>query len=151
MSVEILNVPRFLLLGSSQVLQQEAPSVLYPKILSSESIVCDCDDIPCDAVYWFRITSGHTTLQFIGRYNNANRAIYGQNVDEKHFKFTRRNLGSFTLRITSVTEEDAGIYSCVLKNGKTEIWKPGIVLQPGGLYFTASIQFSNSVTSEDAL
>lgn len=147
MSVEILNIPRFLLLGSSQ-LQQEALKVLYPKLLNSESIVCDCDDISCDAVYWFRITSGHTTLQFIGKYNNANRAIYGQNVDEKHFKFNRRNMGSFTLRIINVTEEDTGIYSCVLKDRKTDIWKPGILLQPGGLYFTASIQFSNSVTSE---
>lgn len=148
MSVEILNVPRFLLLGSSQVQQQEALSVLYPKILSTEYIVCECDDISCDAVYWFRITSGHITLQFIGKYNNANRANYGKNVDENHFKFARRNSGLFTLRIINVTEEDTGIYSCVLKDGKTDIWKPGILLQPGGLYFTASIQFSNSVTSE---
>lgn len=148
LSVEILNVLWFLLLGSSQVLQQEALRVLYPEILSTESIVCDCNDVSCDAVYWFRITSGHTTSQFIGRYNNANRANYGQDVDEKHFKFSRRNTGSFTLRIINITEEDTGIYSCVLKDRKTDIWKPGILLRPGGLYFTASIQFSNSVSSE---
>lgn len=42
---------------------------------------------------------------------------------------------SFALRIINVTEKDAGIYSCVLKDKKnTEMWKTGTLLQPGGLY-----------------
>lgn len=42
---------------------------------------------------------------------------------------------SFPLRIINVTEKDAGIYSCVLRDKKnTEMWKTGILLRPGGLY-----------------
>lgn len=134
-SVKISNVPLFPLLGSSQILQQEATKFLYPKLLSTETIDCDCVNITCDNVYWFRSSSNFNTVQYIGRCNNADRAYHGVGVEAARFLLNRKNSMSFTLRIVKVTEKDAGIYSCVLKDRKnTEMWKPGTVLQPGGLY-----------------
>ncbi|KAM8756801.1 T-cell surface glycoprotein CD8 beta chain isoform 1-T1 [Acanthopagrus schlegelii] len=119
-------------LGSNLILHQEPPTVLYPKILSTESIECDCGNISCEYVYWFRSISDHSEVQFLGKWNNAGRAHYGEGVDEARFKVYRRNSMSFPLRIINVTEKDAGIYSCVLKDKKnTEMWKTGILLRPG--------------------
>lgn len=56
-------------------------------------------------------------------------------MDERHFKLSKRGSKSFTLRIITVTKEDRGIYSCVLKDKSlNEMWKPGTLLLPGGLY-----------------
>lgn len=134
-SAEISNVSLFPLLGLSQILQQETVRVLYPKILSTEAIDCDCFNISCESVYWFRIISRHSKVQFIGRCNNANRASYGADVERARFILNKKNSMSFTLRIINVTEEDTGIYSCVLRDRKnTDMWKPGFLLRPGGLY-----------------
>ncbi|XP_044031493.1 uncharacterized protein cd8b [Siniperca chuatsi] len=118
--------------GSSQILQQETARVLYPKILSTEVIECDCVNISCDTVYWFRSISNHSKVQFLGKCNNADRATYGEGVETARFKLSRRSSMSFMLRIINVSEADAGIYSCILKDRKnTEMWKPGIFLRPG--------------------
>lgn len=133
--VEISNIPLFPLLGSSQILQQEPVKVLYPAILSTESFECDCANISCDWVYWFRSNTNHLKVQFLGKSNNADRDSYGEDVDKKRIKISKRGSLSFTLRITNVTKEDTGIYSCVLTDRKkTEMWKPGVLLLPGGLY-----------------
>ncbi|XP_070815489.1 T-cell surface glycoprotein CD8 beta chain [Chaetodon trifascialis] len=120
--------------GSSQILQQESVRILYPKIHSTETINCDCANMSCDFVYWFRSLSSHSKVQFLGRCNNANRATYGTDVEQERFILNRKNSQSFTLRIIDVTEEDTGIYSCVLKDRKnTEMWKPGVLLRPGAI------------------
>ncbi|XP_045932087.1 T-cell surface glycoprotein CD8 beta chain [Micropterus dolomieu] len=117
--------------GSSQILQQETVNVLYPKIHSTEVIECDCLNISCDSVYWFRSISSQIILQYLGKCNNADRATYPNGVEEARFRFSKKST-SFMLRIINVTEEDTGIYSCVLKDRKnTEMWKPGIHLRPG--------------------
>ncbi|XP_032368778.1 T-cell surface glycoprotein CD8 beta chain [Etheostoma spectabile] len=119
--------------GSSHILQQEPVNRLYPKILSTEEIVCDCANIAnmsCDSVYWFRSISNHRRSEFLGKCTIV-RPTYGANVDSTRFKFISKTL-SFTLRIINVTEEDTGIYSCVLKGRKNiEMWKPGTLLLPG--------------------
>lgn len=132
--VEISNIPLFPLLGSSQILQQEPVTNLYPKILSTEEIGCNWGNISFDYVYWFRSISNHRKVEFLGQCTIV-RPTYAENVDKTRFKFISKSM-SFTLRIINVTEEDAGIYSCVLKSRKTneEIWKPGTLLLPGGLY-----------------
>ncbi|XP_042358251.1 uncharacterized protein cd8b isoform X2 [Plectropomus leopardus] len=118
--------------GLSQILQQDPINVLYPKILSTEIIECNCANITCDSVYWFRSISNHLKVEFLGRCNSADRVRYGANVDEARFSLHRKSGASFALRIINVTEEDTGIYSCVLKDRKnTEMWKPGILLRPG--------------------
>ncbi|KAL7408488.1 hypothetical protein ABVT39_024252 [Epinephelus coioides] len=119
--------------GSGQVLQQEPVKVLYPQILGTEIMECDCTNITCDYVYWFRTMSNHLNqVQYIGKCNNADRDTYGDGVDIARFKISRRSSVSFTLRITNVTEKDAGTYSCVLKDRKNmEMWKSGILLRPG--------------------
>ncbi|XP_073324885.1 uncharacterized protein cd8b [Pagrus major] len=119
-------------LGSSLILQQEPLTVLYPKILSTESVECDCVNISCEYVYWFRSISDQSEVKFLGKWNNAGRANYGTGVDPARFKVYRRNSMSFALRIINVTEKDAGVYSCVLKDKKsTEMWKTGTLLRPG--------------------
>ncbi|XP_078104086.1 uncharacterized protein cd8b [Sander vitreus] len=117
--------------GSSQILQQEPVNNLYAKILSTEEIGCDWGNISFDSVYWFRSISNHRKVEFLGQCTIV-RPTYGANVDKTRFKFISKSM-SFTLRIINVTEEDAGIYSCVLKSRKTntEIWKPGTLLLPG--------------------
>ncbi|XP_070704289.1 T-cell surface glycoprotein CD8 beta chain [Pempheris klunzingeri] len=121
--------------GSSQIQQQETAKVLYPKILSTEDVDCDCSNIMCDLVSWYRSVSSHSKMQFLGKCNNADRATYGPGVDRKRFILKRRSSSSFSLRIINVTEEDAGVYFWVYsyaKNGtKTGMWKPGILLRPG--------------------
>ncbi|KAI3370334.1 hypothetical protein L3Q82_025107, partial [Scortum barcoo] len=117
---------------SSQFLRQEATTILYPKINSSESIDCICVNISCDSVYWFRSLSQHGTPQFLGKCNNADRATYADGVDKARFKLSRKSNSAFMLRVINVKEEDEGIYFCVLKERKdTEMWKPGILLRPG--------------------
>ncbi|KAL3977934.1 MAX dimerization protein [Sarotherodon galilaeus] len=114
---------------SKQILLEEEVSVRYPKILSNETIDCDCGKFPCDAVFWLHSDiSGK--VQFLGKCNNADRVT--DNVDERHFKLSKRGSKSFTLRIITVTKEDRGIYSCVLKDKSlNEMWKPGTLLLPG--------------------
>ncbi|KAM3620788.1 uncharacterized protein V6R79_001963 [Siganus canaliculatus] len=118
--------------GLGQFIEEETAITLYPKILDTATIECDCAKISCDSVYWFRSISGHSKLQYIGRCNNAGRPTYRDNKDEERFKFHRKSGTSFTLRILNVTEEDTGIYSCVLTDlSKKEMWKPGVLLLPG--------------------
>lgn len=132
---EMSNIPLFPPPGSSLILQQETPHILYPTILSTQTIDCDCVNITCDSVYWFRSTSSHSKVQYIGRFNRADRSVHAKGLDEARFTFHRKSMGSFSLRIINVTEADAGIYSCVLRDKKnTEMWKSGILLRPGGLY-----------------
>lgn len=136
------NVPLFPLLGSSEILQQETIKVLYPKISSTENIDCECN-MSFESVHWFRSISKYSKIQYIGKCNNADRDFYGTDVDKARYKISRKS-NSFSLRIHNVTEEDTGIYSCVLKGKKTmEVWKSGILLQPGGLYAEICLRLLN--------
>lgn len=132
-SVEILRLFLSPLLGSGQILGQEAVAVLYPQLLSTQIIVCDCGQIDCQNAFWFRSNSSHSKLQYLGRVNKASRSTHAPQVDKERFKLYHPSGTSFTLHVNSVTKEDAGIYSCVITDKKhTEIWKPGILLDPGG-------------------
>ncbi|XP_026163014.1 uncharacterized protein cd8b [Mastacembelus armatus] len=118
--------------GASQILFQETVTVLYPKIMRPETIECECVNISCDTVYWFRSFPDQGKVQFLGRCNNADRVNYGNDVDITRFKFNKKGSSSFVLRILNVTEQDTGIYSCVLKDKRnTEVWKTGVLLRPG--------------------
>ncbi|XP_034095496.1 uncharacterized protein cd8b [Gymnodraco acuticeps] len=118
-------------LGLSQTLLQEPLSVLYPEILSSLSIECDCADVVCDSVYWFRSISNNSKMEFIGQGNHADRIIFGNGVDKRRFKLISKSKMLFALKIINLTKEDTGTYSCVLKKRNNETWKPGILLLPG--------------------
>ncbi|XP_034023018.1 uncharacterized protein cd8b [Thalassophryne amazonica] len=118
--------------GLSQILIQKPSKVLYPPILSSEVIECDCGNSSCDFVLWFRSLLISNDLQFLGTCNNANRDTYTSVANTGQFKFSKKGSLSFVLRIVNVTEEDAGVYSCVLTSKrKDEMWNPGILLRPG--------------------
>lgn len=132
-SHEISNVPCISLsVGSAPVLFQQKLTVLYPKINSPETIECDCLNYSCDSVFWFRINSSNH-IDVIGKLNNADRVTWGK-VDSTKYKLNKRSTTSFVLRVNKVTEADKGIYSCVLKHTNNEVWKPGTLLLPGGLY-----------------
>ncbi|KAM7006177.1 uncharacterized protein cd8b [Tautogolabrus adspersus] len=134
--------------GPSPTLLQESVKVRYPILLSTEGIECDCVNISCDNVYWFHSNPNYQKVQFIGQCNSANRGIYGNGVDEKRFKMSKKSTMSFMLRIINVTLEDTGIYSCVLKDRKyTEMWKPGVLLLPGGLYAQLSNDYFSALLS----
>ncbi|KAF3856027.1 hypothetical protein F7725_016750 [Dissostichus mawsoni] len=117
-------------LGSSQTLLQEPLTVIYPKILSSSSIECDCADVLCDSVYWFRSISNNSKMEFIGQGNHADRITFGKGVDKSRFKLISKSKKLFALQIINLTKEDTGTYSCVLKK-KNTTWKPGTLLLPG--------------------
>ncbi|KAF7208248.1 uncharacterized protein cd8b [Nothobranchius furzeri] len=119
-------------LGSSQMLQQDPVKVLYPEILSNETIECKCRDISCNVVFWFRTVPSKDQVEFIGKCNNADRTSWGA-VDHSRFKLSKRGMSTFLLRIHNVTEEDAGIYSCIPRDerGSVEVFHPGVLLQPG--------------------
>lgn len=124
----------FVFPASSQHLQTETVNIRYPKILSNESVECDCVDY-CDSAYWFHTAHSEGHVKFLGRYNNADRVNYGSNVEQSRFKLSKRGSSSFALRIIAVTEKDAGIYSCVLKDkSNKDMWRPGTLLLPGGVY-----------------
>ncbi|XP_034442442.1 signal-regulatory protein gamma [Hippoglossus hippoglossus] len=117
--------------GSSQILLQEPVKVLYPAISTQENIECNCIN-SCDSVYWFRRTPHHSDLQFLGKCNNAERVNFGADVDQARFKLSKRGNTAFVLRIDSVKAEDAGTYSCILKDKSgQDTWRPGTVLRPG--------------------
>ncbi|XP_020503621.1 T-cell surface glycoprotein CD8 beta chain isoform X1 [Labrus bergylta] len=127
--------------GPSPSLLQESVKVQYPKIFSTEIIECDCLNFSCDYVYWFHSNPDQQKVQFIGYCNSANRDSYGIGVDEKRFKITKKSSMSFTLRINNLTEEDTGIYSCVLKGRKNmEVWKSGVLLLPGVMLPTVPVK-----------
>uniref|UniRef100_A0A3P8RTV0 Cd8 beta n=1 Tax=Amphiprion percula TaxID=161767 RepID=A0A3P8RTV0_AMPPE len=118
--------------GSSQTLLEDPITERYPEIHSNETIDCDCVHSHCDFVYWFYSNLNTGKVQFLGKCNNADRDIYGPDVKKGHFKIQKRGGMSFVLRIIDVTEADAGIYSCVLKDkSQNELWKPGVFLRPG--------------------
>ncbi|XP_077429460.1 uncharacterized protein cd8b isoform X2 [Vanacampus margaritifer] len=117
-------------LGSGQFLQQAA-SILHPQLLSTQFIQCDCINIICESVIWFRTIPNHNKVQFLGRLNNAKRLVYGDNVDTSRFQLSKKNSEAFTLRIGNVAKEDTGTYSCILKDRKNEeLWQPGVLLLP---------------------
>lgn len=118
------------------ILQQEKPMALYPKLFSTEAVIpCDCGNMQCDSVYWFRTLPASGQVQFLGKLNNANVASHVPSVKPAHFDLKRKTKTLFLLKIRNVTEEDTGVYSCVLKDRKTtEVWKSGILLLPGGLW-----------------
>ncbi|XP_053724500.1 uncharacterized protein cd8b [Synchiropus splendidus] len=115
----------------SQAQGQDPPHVLYPEILSSVSIECDGSK-NSDSVYWFHTSTHQRRVQFLVKSNNANRGSYGDKVDKSRYKINKRG-SAFTLRIINVTEDDAGVYSCVLKDLQNEeVWRPGgTLLRPG--------------------
>ncbi|XP_060898275.1 uncharacterized protein cd8b isoform X2 [Labrus mixtus] len=76
--------------GPSPILLQESVKVQYPKILSTETIECDCFHFSCDNVYWFH--SNPQKVQFVGHCNSANRDNYGIGVDKKRFKITKKSI-----------------------------------------------------------
>ncbi|XP_062267292.1 signal-regulatory protein gamma [Platichthys flesus] len=118
--------------GSSHIIVQEPVKVLYPAISSPENFECNCNH-SCDSVYWFRKTSLHSNLTFLGKCNTAERVTYGPDVEPAQFKLSKRGNAAFVLRINSVRKEDEGTYSCVLKDkGGEETWRSGTVLRPGG-------------------
>lgn len=115
------------------ILQQDQLLVLYPELHGNGTIACDCRSSQCDSVYWFRIIPATGQVQFLGKLNNANVFSPGNNVNGRHFESRRKTRTSFLLKIINVTEEDAGVYSCVLKERTAkEVWKSGILLLPGG-------------------
>ncbi|XP_018555785.1 T-cell surface glycoprotein CD8 beta chain [Lates calcarifer] len=121
--------------GSSENSENEPFKILYPSISSQETIECDCANISCDSVYWFRSTSSESgdfkSWQYLGKCNNADRVNYGTGVEESRFKLSKRG-NSFVLRITKVQKTDTGIYSCILKDkSNNEVLKPASLLQPG--------------------
>ncbi|CAL8338083.1 unnamed protein product [Lota lota] len=119
--------------GSAQVQAQQNPKkvIRYPKINSNETLVCECHQDTCDNFLWFRSLENGTQLQFLVSVNNAGRNTHNNNLDASRFKATMNNVKS-VLRITKVTWEDSGLYSCVSKDKKTEgVWKSGILLLPG--------------------
>ncbi|XP_029990646.1 uncharacterized protein cd8b [Sphaeramia orbicularis] len=119
-------------LGSSQTLLQEQVKVLYPKINDSETVECECFNVSCDYVFWFRSPHNTVTFEYIGRSNNADRDAYSNDLFKSRFKIRKRSGVSYTLRINRVTQEDTGIYSCVLKDNRyAEVWRPGVLLLPG--------------------
>ncbi|XP_026202750.1 T-cell surface glycoprotein CD8 beta chain [Anabas testudineus] len=127
----LLTVLQWTADGSSQILQTETV-IVYPKIHSSETMECECINITCDSVYWFRTIPNEGSAKFLGRCNNAERVSHGTDVEQARFKLNKRGM-SFVLRIINVTHKDAGIYSCLLKDkNNREMWKPGFLLQPGG-------------------
>ncbi len=134
-SGEILNVLLFSLLGSSLILLQENAKEFYPELLSNVTIECDCVNISCASVLWFRTIPSNNKVQFLGYSNNADRFSHGKDVKAARFKFSRRSNGPYLLRIIKVTQEDEGFYSCVLRDLRgAEVWRPGNLLWPGGLY-----------------
>lgn len=125
-----LSVPT----DANLVLHQEKLGALYPELLSTKAIPCDYRNIQYDSVYWFRTVLATSQVQYLGRLNNANIPSHGKGVDASRFRFKRKGKMMFLLTIVNVTEEDMGIYSCVLTDRKgTEVWKSGILLLPGGL------------------
>ncbi|XP_022075459.1 uncharacterized protein cd8b [Acanthochromis polyacanthus] len=118
--------------GSSQTLLEDPVTERYPAIHNNETIDCDCVQSYCDFVYWFYSNPNTGKVQYIGKCNNADRDVYGHDVEKGRFKIHKRGSMSFVLRIIDVTEADAGIYSCILKDkNQDELWKPGVLLRPG--------------------
>lgn len=116
------------------ILQREKSAVLYPKLLSNETVPCDCGALLCDTVYWFRAVPAAGRAQYLGRINNAKVVVHGSGVNAARFEFRRKTRNFYLLKINGVTEEDAGVYSCVLRDRSvTEVWKTGTLLLPGGL------------------
>ncbi|KAM9536131.1 T-cell surface glycoprotein CD8 beta chain-like isoform 1-T1 [Salvelinus alpinus] len=113
----------------------ESHFVRYPTIDDTEVLTCECSSRSCQTVFWFRTHHNSSGFQFLLSVNNADRYFHGPGVDEHRFKASKRDMGSkvaFTLRITQIKAEDAGLYSCMLQNQKeNELWRPGVLLRPG--------------------
>uniref|UniRef100_A0A667WW71 Cd8 beta n=1 Tax=Myripristis murdjan TaxID=586833 RepID=A0A667WW71_9TELE len=121
----------FPLPGSSRILQQESPPILYPELLKAETVSCPCHSENCDFVYWFRTLFNDDSVQFLVSCNLADRCTHGSDIVQSRFKVSSSK-GSFSLRIADVTKQDAGIYSCVVKvRGQEEVWRPAAVVRPG--------------------
>nr|XP_061814141.1 T cell receptor beta variable 20-1 [Nerophis lumbriciformis] len=118
-------------IGLGQTVQQNV-SILYPQLLTTQFIHCKCLDVACQTVFWFRTLPGQNKVQYLGRFNIANRIDYADNVDVNRFLFNKKNTDIFTLQIINVTKEDTGTYSCFMKDRRNnEEWLAGALLLPG--------------------
>lgn len=141
----------FALPGWGLVLQQDPPKVLYPQLLSNISIDCQCGSFSCDSVSWYRLVSGRSEVQYLGKTNLASRHAYGDKADRSKFQFNARSSSIFTLTVISLTKEDTGTYSCFLGGRKfSEVkWNSGVLLLPGGSYTDISSRVRSLATSRD--
>lgn len=126
------------------ILEQDKPVALYPDLFSEALIHCTDGNLQPDAVYWFRTllpAAAAARAQFLGKLNNADVFSPGEGVSRDRFKSRKKTKNVFSLKIINVTEEDAGLYSCVMKDRKaTEVWKPGVLLLPGGSWGGRSLR-----------
>lgn len=115
--------------GSAQDRKQQETH--YPVIHSTQTLVCACP-LSCDTALWFRRLEGRDGLEFLVSVNSAERNHFNKDLDTTRFKATMRDSSTWALHITNVTQEDTGVYSCVVKNKRTEdVSTPGVLLLPG--------------------
>ncbi|TSK72116.1 hypothetical protein Baya_3100 [Bagarius yarrelli] len=90
--------------------------VSYPRINGSETLTCQCPDHQCLKVHWYRLLNGSDTPEFIVFRNNINLVHFASNINQNRFKTDVIHTGKvfYTLRITSIQKQDAGLYSCLL-------------------------------------
>ncbi|KAG9266299.1 hypothetical protein AMEX_G20828 [Astyanax mexicanus] len=114
-----------------------AENILYPSIGGSETLTCACPDHQCQRVFWYRFLQKDETLQFLLECNTVDKVNYGNNIDTQRFKASSNGgSGKFTLRITSLQQNDTGLYSCLLhsqnpKQGLESLTSPGYYIKPG--------------------
>ncbi|XP_051955758.1 uncharacterized protein LOC127624845 [Xyrauchen texanus] len=104
-------------------------TVLYPKINGSETLTCQCPDSSCQTVYWYRYLEKNNSLQFLMFSNSAGREEHGEDIISTRFKGSvSPGKLSYSLRISGLQEDEAGLYSCVFRN---KLDKPvGVFIRP---------------------
>ncbi|XP_062868156.1 uncharacterized protein cd8b [Trichomycterus rosablanca] len=114
-----------------------AIKVLYPSINDVATLMCECPDSKCNRVFWYNVKSNNNP-EFILSYNIANSKKYGDKINQTRFNpsYSGSAKAVFTLRITNVQEEDAGLYSCLLSSEDSaqdpkKLMPAGYYLRPG--------------------
>ncbi|XP_056587445.1 uncharacterized protein cd8b [Triplophysa dalaica] len=105
-------------------------TILYTKVNGSETLTCECPDHTCQEVFWYRYLEKNNSFEFLLYFNSAGSEKY-ENIANKH-RF-RGSVSSghmiYTLRITGLQMDEAGLYSCMFKIKNTI--PDGYYIRPG--------------------
>ncbi|XP_036444325.1 uncharacterized protein LOC118820225 [Colossoma macropomum] len=113
-----------------------AATVLYPSLGGSETLTCECPDHQCQKVYWYRFLQDTGEFQFLMFGNSANAVKHAEGITATRFKLSANEGAKITysLRITGLEKNDAGIYSCMFnspKHDQKSQMPAGYYIRPG--------------------
>ncbi|KAA0719846.1 hypothetical protein E1301_Tti011727 [Triplophysa tibetana] len=105
-------------------------TILYTKVNGSETLTCKCPDHKCQEVFWYRYLETNNSFEFLLYFNSAGSEKHENNANKHRLRgFLSSGEMIYTLRITGLQTDEAGLYSCMFKT--KHMIPDGYYIRPG--------------------